>query len=232
MKPLADKTRALLKAAENGHPDSVMVERPLAEHNGGGGDTQPSTASNNVFCREGEYWTIDYNGAAIRMRDTKGLQHIAHLLAHAGREFHIADLVGLAVMPENKFAYRADRTVEGDLGPVLDSRATAELKRRVRELRAEVDDADEAGDLGRADVARQELELIGEALSASYGLGGRARRVGDPAERLRKAVTNQIRRALEKIRSAHPELGHHLANSIRTGFVCAYRPERPVDWRF
>ena len=79
-------------------------------------------------------------------------------------------------------------------------------------------------DLGRADAARQELEFIRAELSSSYGLGGRARRLGDPAERTRKAVTNQIRRALDRIRAAHPELGRHLANSIRTGVVCAYHP--------
>ena len=57
------------------------------------------------------------------------------------------------------------------------------------------------------------------------------RTAGDPAERLRKAVTNQIRRALERIRAAHPALGRHLANGLHTGFVCAYRPEHPIDWQ-
>jgi hypothetical protein len=48
---------------------------------------------------------------------------------------------------------------------------------------------------------------------------------------VRKAVTNQIRRALDRINAAHPELGRHLTNALRTGFVCGYRPEHPVAWR-
>ena len=44
------------------------------------------------------------------------------------------------------------------------------------------------------------------------------------------AVTNQIRRALERIRAEHPALGRHLANALRTGFLCAYLPEQPIQW--
>jgi hypothetical protein len=62
-------------------------------------------------------------------------------------------------------------------------------------------------------------------------LGGRPRTAGDPAERVRKAVTSQIRRALDRIGAAHPELGHHLTNALRTGYLCAYRPGDPVAWR-
>jgi hypothetical protein len=54
---------------------------------------------------------------------------------------------------------------------------------------------------------------------------------GDPTERARKAVTERIRTALERIGSAHPALGRHLENSIRTGIFCSYRPEAPVDWK-
>jgi hypothetical protein len=120
---------------------------------------------------------------------------------------------------------------EGDLGTILDARATAQYKERLAEARQELDEATAAGDLGQAARARHEIESITEQLTAAYGLGGRPRTAGDRAERVRKAVTNQIRRALERICAAHPELGRHLTNALRTGFVCAYRPEHPVAWR-
>jgi hypothetical protein len=44
-------------------------------------------------------------------------------------------------------------------------------------------------------------------------------------------VTWRIRSALTKIEDAHPALGRHLRNSVRTGTFCSYRPERMVDWR-
>src|SRR5206468_438423 len=39
-------------------------------------------AAANVFRVEGEYWTIAYEGTVARLRDAKGLHHIAYLLRH------------------------------------------------------------------------------------------------------------------------------------------------------
>jgi hypothetical protein len=121
--------------------------------------------------------------------------------------------------------------MEGDLGAILDARATTQYKERLADARQELEEATAAGDLGQAARLRHEIETIAEQLTAAYGLGGRPRTAGDPAERVRKAVTNQIRRALDRIRATHPELGHHLSIALRTGFLCAYRPEHPVAWR-
>jgi hypothetical protein len=52
----------------------------------------PCGAGRNVFRREGEYRSVCYEGSVVRLKDTKGLRHLAHLLAHPGREFHAADL--------------------------------------------------------------------------------------------------------------------------------------------
>jgi hypothetical protein len=117
-------------------------------------------------------------------------------------------------------------------GPAgLDARATAQYKRRLAEAREELEEATAAGDLGRAEKTRHEVEAITEQLVSAYGFGGRPRRAGDPTERLRKAVTNQIRRALERIATVHPDLGRHFTNSLRTGFVCGYHPEHLVTWQ-
>ena len=44
-----------------------------------------------MFRREGEYWTVVFGGDAFRLKDSKGLQHLARLLAEPGREFHVLD---------------------------------------------------------------------------------------------------------------------------------------------
>ena len=183
-----------------------------------------------IFRQEGEYWTLAYRGQTARLRDTKGLSYIARLLAEPGRELHVRDL---AAMSEARDPGNGSGPggAEGDLGAILDARAMAQYKERLAEARQELDEATAAGDLGRAACARQEIESITEQLTAAYGLGGRPRTTGDPAERVRKAVTNQIRRALDRIGAAHPELGRHLTNALRTGFVCAYRPEHAAPWR-
>ena len=49
-------------------------------------------------------------------------------------------------------------------------------------------------------------------------------------ERARKAVTARIRYVIDRVETEHPELGRHLAVSVRTGAFCSYNPDRPVVW--
>ena len=67
-------------------------------------------------------------------------------------------------------------------------------------------------------------------LTGAYGLGGRPRRAGDPAEKARTTVTSRIRDAIGRVESVHPDLGRHLRASVRTGTFCSYVPERSVVW--
>jgi hypothetical protein len=62
-------------------------------------------------------------------------------------------------------------------------------------------------------------------------LGGRPRRLLDPAERARKAVTWRVHDAIDHIEKVHPALGRHLRRSVRTGSFCAYDPAEPTAWR-
>ena len=118
----------------------------------------------------------------------------------------------------------------GGSDPVLDHRARREIQSRARELRLEIEEAVSSNDVSRAERAREELDRITEVLSAALGLRGRSRGLGSTAERARSAVTWRIRSAIRKIESVHPRLGRHLANTVRTGTFCAYRPEAAIHW--
>src|SRR5208283_5759964 len=52
-----------------------------------------SLSEQAIFRKEGEYWTVGYGGKAFRLKDTKGLGYLVHLLRHPGTEFHVLDLV-------------------------------------------------------------------------------------------------------------------------------------------
>jgi tetratricopeptide (TPR) repeat protein len=172
----------------------------------------------SVFRREGEYWTVAFDGAVARLKDSKGLRDIATLLASPGREFAALDLAA----PPGGAA-----SAGGDAGEILDDRARAEYKARIAELQSEIDD-----DPVRAEAAQEELDALVAQLAGAYGLGGRARKTGDPAERARKAVTERIRDAIAKLAREHPALHRHLKASIRTGTFCSYAPEHRVTWSF
>jgi hypothetical protein len=117
----------------------------------------------------------------------------------------------------------------GDGGELLDAQARDEYRRRVVELREELDNAEQRHDLGRAETLRAELDLLVDELRAAVGLGGRVRRVSSDAERERVAITRRIRSAIAQIAKHHPSLGEHLTSTVTTGYYCAYRPDAAAD---
>ncbi|MCA1845110.1 MAG: ATPase, partial [Actinobacteria bacterium] len=121
---------------------------------------------------------------------------------------------------------------EATLGadPVLDDRARAEYRARLRDLEEDQAEAEADHDLERLARARLERELLAEELAGAIGLGGRSRLLGGGSERARKAVTARIRNSLRRIEERHPELGVHLAETITTGTSCCYTPSQPVEW--
>src|ERR1700689_22695 len=57
--------------------------------------SQRSSLGQQAFFRkEGEYWSLGYREKSFRLKDTKGLGYLAHLLRHPGTEFHVLDLAG------------------------------------------------------------------------------------------------------------------------------------------
>jgi hypothetical protein len=113
---------------------------------------------------------------------------------------------------------------------LIDEQARRAYERRIRELQADVDEAREDHDLGRAERAEQELDALVQQLAQAFGLSGRARSTGSAAERARSAVGWRIRAALRQVAQVHPPLGRHLHNAVRTGTWCSYQPEVVVRW--
>jgi hypothetical protein len=127
---------------------------------------------------------------------------------------------------------RSDLHEQGDLGPVIDAQARAAYQGRLTELADDLADAEHNNDEGRIAVVTAERDALIAQLTQAYGLGGRPRRAGSPVERARTTVTARIRDGIRRIEAVHPELGRHLRHSIRTGTLCSYEPESPVDWTF
>lgn len=178
--------------------------------------------------REGEVWAVTYEGRTARLKTLKGFGYLARLVTDPGREFHVLDLVDLEQAPPDGVAAARD----GDLGPVLDRRAKAELHERLRDLRTTIDEAEANNDPERARRAHEEIELIGDELARAMGLAGRDRPTGSSAERARASVTKALRAAIRAIATPHPSLADLLSRTIRTGTFCSYDPmaEVPVTW--
>jgi hypothetical protein len=244
---LLDRALAAASSLEMGAV-TQLIEALRAVQAGGTLPAGPAAAAavpeigRKVFRREGEYWTVCYQGTVVRLKDAKGLRHLAWLLTHPGREFHVVDLEaaegqaapatpsrprsragsgGLAVRPDL-----------GDAGELLDATAKVAYKARLAELRAELEEAQGSNDPVGAAKARMEMDFLVGELARAVGLDGRDRRAASHAERARLNASRAIRAAMANLARADPALGRYLAATIRTGRYCSYTPDPrvPITW--
>jgi len=209
--------------------------------------SQPSTeATQDVFRKEGEFWTIACWDKTFRLKDVRGLAYIAYLLGHPREEVHVLSLASkndgkqgetdqLAETPSEEQATQSDLAVGrmGDAGEMLDAQAKAAYKQRTAELREQLEEARELNRLELVDQLEEEIESVGRELSRAVGLGGRDRRAASASERARINVTRAIKIALERIAEHSPALATLLTSSIRTGTFCSYTSDSrlPASWQ-
>jgi hypothetical protein len=196
----------------------------------------------NVFRREGQIWTVQYEGMLVHLQDMRGMRYLAVLLAHPNREFHVLELVRLvAGTPADPNPLQPSRDREalaglqqgewgfGDAGEMIDDQTRSDLEQRLEEILGEIDETLELGDVDGADQLRAEQEMIVQYLAAAFGLGKRPRVAASTVDRTRTSVTKRINDARKRIAEHHPALALHL-RTVRTGTYCAYAPDVPISW--
>ena len=171
----------------------------------------------NSFVKENEMWQISFEGKTVFIPEVKGFVDMARLLETPEKEFHCTSLFGTGVL--------------GSAEPIFDDKAKQSYKRKIQELQEEIRSCEDQSNFERAAELQQEYSDLVDHLSTSLGMGGKTRKVNDPMEKMRSAVTWRIRNAIQKIEKSHPALGKHFAHSIKTGLFCSYNPEKPVKWQ-
>ena len=243
-----------LRMAE--HPIEIQMApqtRSAPFRSAGSADSEKSIspAQRGIFRKEGEFWTVGYVGNAFRLRDTRGLGYILHLLRHPTVEFHVLDLFGgIASQREEdettqsvRGLPRGDEDLEkagihvtrlGDAGEMLDDQAKLAYRRRLPELREELENANELGNVERAEQMEDEIGARTRELSRAVGLGGRNRRAASASERARQTITKTIKSVVERIVRSDAQLGDILSRCIKTGTFCSYQPDPdfPIAWEF
>lgn len=208
-----------------GGPHATVCARPA----------EPIRSAPYVFRRDGDYWTIRYEGAECRLRHSRGLAYLSILLERPGGEVHVADLMPAVLgspanagEPPDAGPHGSTRRDTGDAGGRIDLSAARSYRRRMVELREDLAEAESDQDLGRITARRAELAALAEQLSGS----GNAGRRGSHAERARQAVTKAIGVALAKIREHLPARARHLDATVKRGYVCRYTPDprRSIAW--
>ncbi len=165
-------------------------------------ETEAPTSKAGRFRREGDYWTVVYDGKTVRVRNAKGMHYLARLLADPGREFHALDLAGDGVASASVGVADESGMAIGDVGDAgvrLDAEAKAAYRARLNELQDEAAQAEAWNDIERAARAQQEIAFLTDELKGAVGLGGRDRREASAAERARLSVTRAMRSAIVRI---------------------------------
>jgi hypothetical protein len=105
------------------------------------GDYARATAPAQVFQREGEYWTIVYDGVGIHLRDTKGLRYLAWLLSHPGRRVPAVELAAGGEGGLRKTDPRREEAGGSALRPpqsAMKERARSAVSKRIKSAIAKV----------------------------------------------------------------------------------------------
>jgi hypothetical protein len=206
-------------------------------------EADAGSVERGLFRQEGDYWTVGYSERVFRLKDCLGLSFISYLLRHPGTEFHVLDLGARA--PDRELARNQAKQLSGalpmnpeeleasgihvgglgDAGELLDEQAKAAYRARLGELREELQEAKEFGQVERAARAEEEIDALGAELSRAIGLGGRHRRAASVTERARQRAKKNIKTAIGGIARHDPELGRMFSRCIRTGIYCSYIPD-------
>ncbi|MFJ8577284.1 ATP-binding protein [Micromonospora sp. NPDC093277] len=200
-----------------GHPVATAVAMP--------GAPGAAPVADHEFRRDGAVWRLAYAGTVVHLPDAKGLHDLRLLLSRPGVDVPAVELLDPAAGPE----LVAARRLGGD--PVLDDEAKARYRRHLQRLDDEIDRAAGRGDETKVAALDAERAALLDELRAAAGLAGRSRRLGDEAERARKAVTARIRDTLRRLDDRHPALADHLRVTVSTGSSCRYLPPEPPPWR-
>ncbi len=238
-----DKRVGEWETERQGHALSAAQPSALSPQPLSSPTPNPQPPAPHTFRLEGEYWTVSFADMTCRLKEARGLHYLAHLLQQPHREIHVLTLISISadlsegpaeIHPFQDPSARLDH-VEGfgDAGAILDPQARAAYKQRLSELREELAEAQEFHDLGRSEQLAAEIDFLTHELTSAVGLGGRARRMGSPAERARVNITRAIKLALRKISEHHPALGQHFATTVKTGVYCSYTPDvrLPITWQ-
>ena len=141
-----------------------------------------------IFAPTGEFWTVGYAGTSVSRRSIKGFTYIQSLLQHPGEELHALDLISAFTSSKavgaNERELLGDSNVSvrgrGDAGEMLDNQAKQAYKRRLLELKEELEDQQERGNQKARRRDRGRDRFLGCARSVAQLVSVDATDVRDP----------------------------------------------------
>jgi hypothetical protein len=177
------------------------------------------------FQKTGDGWQIRFAGELTVIKHSVGSRYIAELLSRPYKK---------VFAPELHAAATGQVVVcnIGSAGEQADSQALEQIKQEYLDAGAELEKAVQNNDLAAQDRLRREIAPLEDYLKSVKGYGGRRRRASDDADKIRRSVTQAIRRVIKSLSCEDklPAAARHLDNAIKTGLFMSYEPEVELAW--
>ncbi|TMR96003.1 ATP-binding protein [Nonomuraea basaltis] len=165
--------------------------------------------------KDARTWIFQLGPRRAAVPDMVGVRHLVTLLLNPGRPISALEL---ATGDDSTSMAPATRQ------PLLDDQAMAAYREHARELVTEIKEAEQDADVALAEHLRAQLDALAEELRAATGKGGRRRSFADAGERARTAVRKAVKRAIDEIAAADPEIAESVTATVSTGAQCLYSP--------
>jgi hypothetical protein len=168
------------------------------------------------------FWLVGTTDQSVPIKALKGYSYLQELLRRPGVPVAAIDLV----------TGGAGTVEQPGLGSALDAPALESYRRRLKDLDADIAEAEDWSDISRREALEAERDALVDELMSATGLGGRERATGSSRERARVAATKALTTAIDRIAAVDESVGRHLQRTIQTGLSCTYQPDgdRPVEW--
>lgn len=203
---------------DDSHDVLRRITAILAEH-----DRRTTGVEEAVFRKDGEVWTLSFEGKTVHVSDALGFGYIGELLRTPQMAIEAAQLAGVSVESSKLVALPGI--------PLADEATIKAVRADLFEKKTELAGLQKS-DWTRRGALQEEIPKLEKYLVEVETHQGEARKVAGTAQRSRTSVTNAINRAIDHISAQHPDLGLHLKESLKTGTTPIYAPVELPDWRF
>jgi 7-cyano-7-deazaguanine synthase in queuosine biosynthesis len=203
---------------------------------GGGSTDQPQSdvaltilgrpLPDNLITQRGQAWVVRYAaGKDFLMLPSRGMAYLQILLSRPGVTMSAAELAAQVARVPQEFML-------GDAEERLDRDARTAYRARYDELNFAIEEARARRNDEEVERVLEEMTWLTNELGGSSGLNGRPRRDSSIRNRVRNAVGNAIRRAVEGIHPHDEALAEHLCPpQLCCGHTLCYRAEQSVRWQ-
>lgn len=190
----------------------------------GKADTAKQAFKENIFHKEGNFWTVKFQGKIERITHCVGFSYVSFLISKQGRTFKTTEFLSL-------YHKKPITLASGD--NQLDDEAKEHYKKALDDIEFQLEEAKKNKDSGKQQKLEEDKAFLIAELAKAAGYSNHKKKLNSEFDKHRLSIGKAIVRSIKKIDAYLPELAEHLRDSIPSpysGTSLSYRPAKLIDW--